>query len=208
MAQIVILGAGITGLSTAYHLEQKGFFDYKLYEKESTIGGLCRSVQQDGFTFDYTGHLLHAADPYFYNFLKEHIGLDFFHSIIRRSYIYSNNQFTRYPFQIHLKELPLDVIVKCIEGFIQRPKIRKPKNFKEWVYTTFGKGFAHFFFIPYQKKIFGCNLTELTTSWTQKFVPATSLTQIVASLLNANHEEPVGYNAHFFYPKICVNRLG
>ena len=52
MAEIVILGAGLTGLSTAYQLEKQKFFDYKIFEKNSTSGGLLRSFKQDGFTFD------------------------------------------------------------------------------------------------------------------------------------------------------------
>ena len=43
VAKIVILGAGLTGLSTAYHLEQNNFFDFTIFEKEGTHGGLCRS---------------------------------------------------------------------------------------------------------------------------------------------------------------------
>ena len=61
---ILIVGAGLAGLSTAFHL--KGL-PYRIFEKEKEIGGLCRSYQIDGFTFDLTGHLLHfrqaSADP-------------------------------------------------------------------------------------------------------------------------------------------------
>lgn len=65
MAEVVIIGAGLTGISTAYHFEHYGFDDYILFEKESMPGGLCRSIMQDGFTFDYTGHLLHINNPMF-----------------------------------------------------------------------------------------------------------------------------------------------
>ncbi|MGH7165590.1 MAG: NAD(P)-binding protein, partial [Nitrospiraceae bacterium] len=51
---IVIVGAGLAGLSAAFHL--KGV-PYRLFEKEHEVGGLCRSYQLDGFTFDITGHL-------------------------------------------------------------------------------------------------------------------------------------------------------
>ena len=57
---IVIVGAGLAGLSTAYHLSGT---PYRLYEREEQVGGLCRSYQKDGFTFDYTGHLLHFRQP-------------------------------------------------------------------------------------------------------------------------------------------------
>ncbi|MFH1288587.1 MAG: NAD(P)-binding protein [bacterium] len=51
---IIILGAGLTGLSAAYHLNT----NYHIFEKEDEVGGLCRSHIVNGFSFDYTGHLL------------------------------------------------------------------------------------------------------------------------------------------------------
>ena len=65
MAEVVILGAGLTGLSSAYHLEKNNFFNYKIFEKDSRPGGLLKSIKQNGFTFDYTGHLLHINDKFF-----------------------------------------------------------------------------------------------------------------------------------------------
>ncbi len=94
MAKIVIIGAGPTGLSAAYHLEKKGFYDYKIFEKESNTGGLCRSVTQDGFTFDYTGHLLHIGDAYFRSFIEDVVGMQNLNTIHRRSFIYSQNTYT------------------------------------------------------------------------------------------------------------------
>ena len=129
MAQVVILGAGLTGLSTAYHLEQNNFFDFKLFEKEQTTGGLCRSVTENGFTFDYTGHLLHASDSYFSEFLKTIVGFENLAIIKRRSFIYSHETYTRFPFQVNLFGLPTDVIIECIEGFIQKPTLKKKSTF-------------------------------------------------------------------------------
>src|SRR5207248_3393620 len=93
MAKVVILGAGLTGLSTAYHLEKRGFFDYLLFEQEATPGGLCRSVVTNGFTFDFTGHLLHASDAYFRSFLADTIGFDNLNAIYRQSFIYSQETY-------------------------------------------------------------------------------------------------------------------
>ena len=84
MASVVILGAGLTGLSTAYHLEQNNFYDYAIFEREAVVGGLCRSETSAGFTFDYTGHLLHVNDAYFKDFLDEVMGLINLNTIDRR----------------------------------------------------------------------------------------------------------------------------
>lgn len=200
MAQIVILGAGLTGISTAYHLEQKGFHDYVLFEKEAASGGLCRSIVKDGFTFDYTGHLLHISDPYFRSLIERVVGMDQFHTINRRSYIYSQNTYTRYPYQINLYGLPPQTIIDCIQGFLNRPHKKNPRTFREWVMSNFGSGFGSHFFFPYQEKIFAYDIEKITATWTQRFVPPTSLEKILHGSL-ADHDDAIGYNAQFFYPK-------
>ena len=60
----LILGAGLTGLSTAYHLERQGQTDYLLLEQAAAPGGLCASRTVRGFTLDCGGHLLHLHTPY------------------------------------------------------------------------------------------------------------------------------------------------
>lgn len=201
MAKIVILGGGLAGISAAYHLEKNGCTDYALFEKEPDVGGLCGSVQQDGFTFDYTGHLLHISDPYFRELIATEIGFEHFNEINRRSYVYSQERYTQYPYQMNLHGLPVDTIAACIEGYIKRRNdIKNPKNFKEWVLKHFGAGFAKHFFSPYQEKIFACDLKDITASWTGRFVPHTSLEHIIAGALKP-HDQEIGYNAQFFYPK-------
>ncbi len=202
MAKIVILGAGLTGLSVAYHLEKKGYFDYKIIEKDSTVGGLCRSVHQDGFTFDYTGHLLHASDPYFQSFIAQLVGMNTLNTIVRRSFIYSHEVFTHYPFQINLYGLPVPVIAECIEGFVTRKRNKKIDSFYDWALATFGHGIARHFFFPFQKKILSYNLKKITASWTGRFVPSTSLTQMIqGAISDPALDQQIGYNAHFYYPK-------
>jgi protoporphyrinogen oxidase len=215
MAHITILGAGLTGLSTAYHLEQIGFFDYEIFEKEKTVGGLCRSVEKDGFTFDYTGHLLHInkaplLDDYMYTFIKKVAGFDTFNQLNRKARIYSGGTrsggtcsggvLTHYPFQTNLYGLPSDIIVECIKEYVTRKKTAHPRSFYSWVCTHFGKGFGKHFFFPYQEKIFCYDVKKLMSSWTGRFVPQTSLEEMIEGALKPK-DENIGYNASFYYPK-------
>lgn len=202
MAQVVILGAGLTGLSTAYHLEQQGITDFKIYEKERMVGGLCRSVEHDGFTFDYTGHLLHSNDNYFSTFLKQVVGLDAFNIIKRRSFIYSKGVYTHFPFQSNLYGLPHDVITECIEAFVKRPtKIKKRESFYDWALRMFGAGIVKHFFVPYQEKIFAYESKKISASWTGRFVPQTDLKTMITGALQPQGCTDQGYNAQFLYPK-------
>ena len=200
MAKIVIAGAGLTGLSTAYHLEKNKFDNFEIYEKENEIGGLCRSVKQDGFTFDYTGHLLHINDIYFEEFIKNTISVKKMNNIIRRSFIFSNNVYTRYPFQINLKGLPTDIIAECIEEYVNRKITKNPKSFFDWANSNFGKGFSKYFFVPFQNKIFDYDIKNISSSWTGRFVPKTSLREMIIGAIEDSNES-VGYNSSFYYPK-------
>ncbi len=65
VAKVVILGAGLTGLSAAYHFEKSGFFDYSIFEKCNRVGGLLKTHQESGYTFDHTGHFLHTISSEF-----------------------------------------------------------------------------------------------------------------------------------------------
>ena len=57
---VIVIGAGPTGLSAAYHLGS----DALLLEAEHRVGGWCRSVVDGGFTFDYAGHIMFSNDAY------------------------------------------------------------------------------------------------------------------------------------------------
>lgn len=200
MPQVVIIGAGLTGLSVAYHLENSNFFDYVILEREPVAGGLCRSVRQDGFTFDYTGHLLHLSNAYAHKLVHQLMPPESFNTHERNSWIYNGGHVSKYPFQANLRGQPPAVIAACIESFVKRKKISNPRSFYAWVCTHFGKGFAEHFFVPYQEKIFCCDTKKLSHTWTGRFVPNTSLVDIVSGILDQD-ETRVGYNAHFYYPK-------
>ena len=51
MPPVVIIGAGLAGLSTACHLSQRGY-DVTVLESGDAPGGRCGQLQQAGFTFD------------------------------------------------------------------------------------------------------------------------------------------------------------
>ena len=113
-AQSIVIGAGPTGLSAAYHLGE----DSILLEQNSEIGGWCRSIQVNGFTFDYAGHIMFSNEPYVHQLYQMLLG-DNVHWQDREAWIYSKGVHTRYPFQGSLYGLPPKVIKECIMGAIE-----------------------------------------------------------------------------------------
>jgi protoporphyrinogen oxidase/glycosyltransferase involved in cell wall biosynthesis len=110
----VIIGGGPTGLSAAFHLGA----DTVLLERNTTIGGWCRSVEDNGFTFDYAGHIMFSNDPYVLKMYEILLG-DNVHWQNREAWVYSKGVYTRYPFQGALYGLPPKVITECVMGAIE-----------------------------------------------------------------------------------------
>lgn len=110
----IVIGAGPTGLSAAYHLGA----DSLLLEQNATVGGWCRSLVDNGFTFDYAGHIMFSNDPYVHKLYETLLG-DNVHWQDREAWIYSKSVYTRYPFQGALYGLPAEVLKECIVGAIE-----------------------------------------------------------------------------------------
>ena len=72
----LILGAGPTGLITAWRLLQG--WDVRIIEKNSNIGGLCRSWNKN-FILDTGPHIFHTSDESLKKFCRK-----FWRSFIRR----------------------------------------------------------------------------------------------------------------------------
>lgn len=111
---VVVIGAGPTGLSAAYHLGEEAL----LLERNDRVGGWCRSIEENGFTFDFAGHIMFSNDPYVHELYGLLLG-DNVHWQDREAWVYSKNVFTRYPFQGSLYGLPIEVIKECILGAIE-----------------------------------------------------------------------------------------
>ncbi|MBM3894038.1 hypothetical protein FJ366_00345 [Candidatus Dependentiae bacterium] len=201
MQKIVIIGAGLTGLSAAYHLEKSGITSYEIYEKQPTIGGLTRSVCENGFTVDYTGHFLHSNNEYFSTFLATLFGPAELQSITRNAHVFMHNRYLAYPFQTNLKNLPTNIIAQCIESFIKKPgNTYTPKTFKQWLLKAFGKGMCSEFFYPYNSKILQFPLSKIMPEQGGRFIPTIKLEDIIK---NFSHQESssLGYNSSFLYPR-------
>jgi phytoene dehydrogenase-like protein len=60
--KVLIIGAGVAGLSAASYLQRNGF-DTEILELHSTAGGLCTSWKHGGYTFDDCIHWLAGSGP-------------------------------------------------------------------------------------------------------------------------------------------------
>jgi len=196
---IVIIGAGLAGLSTAYHLHSK---DYLIFDPNGIVGGVCNTFYQDGFTFDGVGHVMHFKQAYTLELASKLLQGNL-HKVRRKSSIYFDGAFVPYPFQMNLFRLPHDVKMECILGAIQARYERSrgdASNFAEWILSSLGEGIAKHFMFPYNEKIWTVHPSEMTTSWLGGFVPEPDLKSILEGAIRDRENGLIGYNAEFWYP--------
>ena len=195
---VLIIGGGITGLACAKFSK----LPYKLFEREATLGGLCRSVQIDGFTFDYSGHFIHLRNSYVKALLSHMLGSNF-SEIKRKSAIYTHKSWVPYPFQANLYYLPQNIKDECVKDFLHKPPLKKTKDYPDlltWSIATFGRGITKYFMQPYNEKLWTIKANKLSTQWVAPFVPSPSKNEIIQSALTPKSKD-FGYNVHFNYPK-------
>ncbi len=204
MGKVIIIGAGLAGLSASYHAQKKKI-NYETYEQEERVGGLCRTYGKDGFSFDYSGHLLHLKDTYFQTLVKDLLGSNL-NIVQRNSVIYSNGIYTRYPFQANLYGLPPGVISECLIEFVKAYyenedlPTRAYRTFHDWITAKLGKGIGKHFMFPYNEKLWTVPTGELTCEWMSEYVPRPTLEDIFHGTFH-DQTKDFGYNATFWYPE-------
>src|SRR5436190_23141672 len=83
----LIVGAGISGLATAAALGEAGDEDYLVLEADREIGGYCKTIRQDGFTWDYSGHFFHFKHPEIEAWLRDRMQGQRILTVDKRSFL-------------------------------------------------------------------------------------------------------------------------
>lgn len=192
--KIGILGGGLAGLTIA----SKSKHDCEVLEKEKECGGLCRSLQEGGYTFDWGGaHIIYSKNQKILEYMKDLLG-DNCQQGKRNNKVFYKGRYVKYPFENGLSDLPPDDNFECLYHYLNN-SCKKFSNFKEWVYFTFGKGIAEKYLIPYNQKIWKHPLEKISLHWVER-IPKPPVEDVIKSAVGVVTE---GYThqLYFYYPK-------
>ncbi|MBT4731429.1 NAD(P)/FAD-dependent oxidoreductase, partial [Candidatus Woesearchaeota archaeon] len=105
----IILGAGVSGLAFAATLKRKNENNFIILDKESSVGGLCRSKEVDGAPLDIGGgHFLDANNQKALNFLFSFHQESEWNKFTRVSKIESKYGVIDYPYESNIWQFPID----------------------------------------------------------------------------------------------------
>jgi protoporphyrinogen oxidase len=202
--RIVIVGAGPTGLGAVFRLEDSGYEDYAIYEAENFPGGLSSSCTDEaGFTWDLGGHVHFSHYPYYEQACRIALGGEGFLTHERKSFVRILDRLVRYPFQNHLKDLPIESALQCLLGIAEATYVPSaaPENFLAWMKGVFGKDVVRLFMEPYNRKVWAHPLEQMSFSWLGERVAVTGLEGALRSVLADDGGDGWGPNNMFRYPK-------
>ncbi|WP_195282613.1 protoporphyrinogen/coproporphyrinogen oxidase [Harryflintia acetispora] len=196
--KIIILGAGLSGISTAYFLQKKpGVESITLIEKSSATGGLCRSIRSGKYTYDIGPHILFSKDKEMLELMLN--VLNSRNDLKRSNKILYNGIQVQYPFENDLSKLPSEDLRYCIDSFNHNPyENYDATNMIQFFLKTFGEGITNTYLRPYNEKIWKYDPAFMNTSMVER-IPKPTKEEIQRS---ASGETVEGYlhQLYFSYP--------
>ena len=195
---VIILGAGLSGITTAYFLQKSDKIStITLLEKEEAPGGLCRSISCGKYIYDIGPHILFSKDKEMLELMLSF--LDEKNDLKRSNQIIYQDRWVQYPFENDLSKLPEDDLNYCINSFIYNPYSGyKPENMLQFFLSTFGEGITNSYLRPYNEKIWKYDPAYMNTSMVDR-IPMPTTEEIIRS---ASGETVDGYThqLYFSYP--------
>jgi protoporphyrinogen oxidase len=205
--KIAILGGGISGTSLARMLAADGH-RVVVIEPTERAGGLCRSRRYGEFTFDEAGgHILFSKRQDVLRWQLDRCGGDA--AVVRNARntkIRWHDRWVPYPFENGVGHLTKAAIADCLAGYVQAHVARRlgapcPENFGDWIRWRMGDGFARHFMVPYNEKIWKCDLRAMASDWVAGRVPEAPIEDVIRSAVGLQ-TEGYAHQSVFWFPKV------
>ncbi|MCF7837811.1 MAG: FAD-dependent oxidoreductase, partial [Candidatus Marinimicrobia bacterium] len=190
--KVGIIGAGMSGLSTAHFLHRKGVA-VEVLEMAPVIGGFAHSFEWHGHTCDWAAHRLFTHDEHILQLIQSLVPL---RTLNRVSAVRLGGKW--------LKD-PVDAVQLCTRFFPRntfsipwsyatRNRHLPETSFQNYCRARFGERLEEFLFSPYTQKMFGIPTDQLSVEWARKKVRLSGPLDV----LRQGSKTKFNY---FYYPK-------
>lgn len=212
LEHIIILGGGPGGLATGHEVSTKGG-QVTVLEKNSFVGGLCRTVEDAGYRFDLGGHRWFSKNEdlnnWFRHLMKGEIVL-----VERISRIYYNRKFFFYPIRFSdiLKNTGPLIILHAGLAFLWSAISQSIQNkpivtMKQAYVSQFGTKLYDMFFRMYSEKVWGRPCEELSADWVSQRSKGLSVWTAVRNALIGTDNKITSLIDEFMYPRYGYMRI-
>ncbi len=210
---IIIFGGGLAGLSAGYVLTMAGL-GVKVFESDSVVGGLSKTITHDGYRFDLGGHRFFTKDRGLNDFVKGLMGEELI-SVLRKSKIYMRNKYLDYPLKPlnAIFGLGISTTIEILLTYAAekiKNLIRKPQNIslEDWVVSNFGRKMFNIYFKEYSEKVWGIDCGRISAEWVAQRIRGLSLAIAVKNaFFKLTAKDVPSLVDVFLYPKLGIGRI-
>jgi protoporphyrinogen oxidase len=209
----VILGGGLTGLSAGYVLSEAGF-GVNVFESDSIVGGLSRTIEDEGFRFDLGGHRFFTKDEKINDFVRELMG-DELISVPRASKIFMRGKYFDYPLKplnaMFGLGIPVTLRILADYGLEKARNLLKQTeavSLEDWVVSQFGRTMFNIYFKGYSEKVWGIGCDRISAEWVARRIMGLSLAKAVKNaFFKFSGRDVPSLVDRFMYPRLGIGRL-
>jgi UDP-galactopyranose mutase len=215
---VLIVGAGLAGLSAAHHLRRAGQQPVIMVEAEDRPGGYAKTDWSGPWGADRAIHVLYFRSAEMKAWVGEMLG-HAWREYAKNAIVDSGGIRTPFPFHANLHGRPADVVQECLAGTwkasLERSVAETPVTFADWIEMVHGPGVAKHFMSPYNLKQWTVPPAEMAWDWMGDFIPTPDYARILEGALRPV-ADTLGLNATFHYaasgastlPEALAKRVG
>ncbi|MCC6347345.1 MAG: FAD-dependent oxidoreductase, partial [Nitrospirales bacterium] len=210
---VVVAGGGLTGLAAAYALTKAGIRT-AVFERDSAVGGLSRTVLHNGFRFDLGGHRFFTKNERVNTLVRELMRGELI-SVPRKSKIYMRDTYFDYPLRPFnaLFGLGIPTTVRILADYCterMRSLVRKPGriSLEDWVISHFGRTMFRIYFKEYSEKVWGLDCSRISVDWVAQRIRGLSLTKAIKNaFFTFSGRDIPSLVDEFDYPSLGIGRI-
>jgi len=167
MNKIVVVGAGIAGLSFAYEALKNGY-NVTVVEKADEVGGLCRSITVNDCQLDIGVHILHGRDPQVLSRVKEIVEPDEWVEVERNGKLFLKGKYINWPLNAaSIFQIPFSLGLNIFFDQLKKRRIEKVEksNFQNELINIYGPNLYYSFFHPLTKRFLNTDPQNIHADW-------------------------------------------
>jgi len=204
-----VLGGGPAGLTAAHVLAQRGERG-AVFEADSQVGGISKTVVVKGYRFDLGGHRFFTKLAPVARFWEEMLA-DELVTRPRLSRIFYNGKFFAYPLTAKdvVGRLGLWESFRCAMSYLwaQRHRSRQADTFEDWVTQRFGRRLYDAFFRSYTQKLWGIPGSQIRSLWAAQRIKNFSLFQAALTIVGVRRQHVTTLIEEFRYPRLGPGQM-
>lgn len=200
---ILVLGAGMTGLAAAWKL-LKSTDDYHItvLERDSVPGGLAKTIDWNGFKLDLGPHRFHTEIPEIREFIRSFCQEHMIH-VQRHSRMYLNGHYIPYPISI-LQTFRALGLWKTLRfsasafGVLLNGNTQQADSYEDYVKNYYGDSLYQYIFKPFAEKVWGIPPARIAAETARVRLRGDSIWHALKDSLLSRQET---YVSEFLYPE-------